>query len=335
MKEVIIMKGKSIILILIIATILLVSLAGCNPNKLEGDKGKPTGKAEEEIVKPVKDTKEEIMKDFGNIVESNNEPIALVRFIDENINKVEKDDATEMIKKLETIQLQYMEKYTDQMFIEDYQRELLSLWETNQKVETLDYLFFDMDKIEEIKNDNLKELMEKLIGGKYKLINMEGAFYPIIDYEAVKTYEKYLSPEMKSYLDIKSMDSNMPTILDAGFLISFDELAERLVKVEEHIKRYSEGLNYEELLRLYGAYLRLYLEGADNTLIYDYETKVIRDEVLSSYEKTAKIPDSITGDVVNKYKDIINENDNIIGDNVLSKITEIHNEAIARLEGNK
>ena len=119
-------------------------------------------------------------------------------------------------------------------------------------------------------------MLEKLAAGKYKLISMEGAFYPIIDYEALKIYNKYLSDEMKAYLDIKSMDSNMPTIIDAAIIIPFDELANKLVKVEEYMKKYPECPDCEEILRLYGAYLKLYLEGSDNTPIFNYANKTIK-----------------------------------------------------------
>ena len=335
------MRRKSIAIFLIIGMILLVSLAGCKSKKMREGKGESIGKVDEEAASSVEDDKEKIMQDFRNIIKSDNEPIILVEFIDKNIEKVEQEDAVEMIKELEEVEEQYLEKYTDQLFMEDYQIELISLSEIQQsgekheKDKSFDYMFFDESRIEEIKNGNLKELMDKIIKGKYKLINMEGAFYPIIDYEALKSYDKYLSDEMKKYIDIKTMDSNVPTIMDAGLLISFDELAERLIKTEYHIVEYPEGIRYEELLRLYGMYLRLYLEGTDNTPIYDYETNIIKDEVLSSYKKTADKKNTVTSEVVSKYIDIIEENKNIIDNNVFSKITELYNNAIGTLEEHK
>ena len=335
------MRRKSIAIFLIIGMILLVSLAGCKSKKMREGKGESIGKVDEEAASSVEDDKEKIMQDFRNIIKSDNEPIILVEFIDKNIEKVQQEDAVEMIKELEEVEEQYLEKYTDQLFMEDYQIELISLSEIQQsgekheKDKSFDYMFFDESRIEEIKNGNLKELMDKIIKGKYKLINMEGAFYPIIDYEALKSYDKYLSDEMKKYIDIKTMDSNVPTIMDAGLLISFDELAERLIKTEYHIVEYPEGIRYEELLRLYGMYLRLYLEGTDNTPIYDYETNIIKDEVLSSYKKTADKKNTVTSEVVSKYIDIIEENKNIIDNNVFSKITELYNNAIGTLEEHK
>ena len=119
------MKEKSIILILIISLILLVSLAACNPKQREENK-KETIEGVKKTEEPIEYTREEIMKDFRDILKSKNEPMSLVEFIDENVAKVEKEDAVEMIMGLENTQIEYVEKYTDEIFTEDYQSELLS-----------------------------------------------------------------------------------------------------------------------------------------------------------------------------------------------------------------
>src|SRR5699024_7436286 len=149
--------------------------------------------------------------------------------INENISKVEKEDAIEMIRSLEDAQIEYMEKYTDEMFAEDYQSELIGIWEANSEGS----LFLNIENIEEIQNENLRELLEKLRVGKNKLIALEVALYTIIDYEALKNYNKYLDEETKGYLDIKALESNDPSIIDGGIYISLDELANRLIMVEE------------------------------------------------------------------------------------------------------
>ncbi len=129
------MKAKYIISILIIALVLLVPLVACNREEVEDNKGG-------NIEKPIEYTREEIMKDFGNILKSKNEPVILVEFINENIEKVEKEDAIEMIRALEGVQIEYIEKYTDEMFVEDYQTELIGLWNSDSEGS----LFLDMEK---------------------------------------------------------------------------------------------------------------------------------------------------------------------------------------------
>lgn len=336
MKEVGIMNKKSIAFMLIVSILLLTLLAACGGEGVDKGNGELVDKVEPKPEVSIEKDEEKIIKDFKTMVKSDNEPFVLVKFIDENIDKVKTENATEMIRELEEVQEGYIERYTEQLFMEEHQMELLTLSEVqHSEAKIEDYLFFDNSKIEEIKNGNLKELVNNIMEGKYKLINMEGAFYPIIDYEALKIYNDNISDEMKEYIDLKSMDSNMPTILDAGLVISFDQLAERLVKTENYILKYPNSIKYEETLRLYGVYLKFYLEGSSNTPIYDYESKKIKDEVLSSYKKVRNMDETVTSKVVSKYIDIIGENQNIIDENVLSRVTELHSEAIATLEDQK
>lgn len=330
---------KKVILILISSILLITMITGCNGEDINEISNQLVEDMESnKTEKVVENDEEKIMKDFNNAIKGDIEPFLLVKLIDDIIDKVKVDYAIEMVLKLEEIQGNYIERYTEELFMEEYQMELITLSDVfdselaDKEYASEDYLFFSVDKIKDIKNESLKQLVEKIIQGKYKLINMEGAYYPIIDYEGLKVYEAYLSEDIKEYIDLKSMESNMPVILDGGITISFDELAERLIRTENYLLKYPDSVKYEEILRLYGVYLKFYFEGSPNTLIYDYETKTIKEHVLASYEKVKNMEGTITSGIVSKYLDIIKENDNLIDENVLSKVTELHSLAIATLE---
>lgn len=335
------MRRKLALLTLIIILTFVMVLAACGKkepeNLVQGVESREEAARSGEIEgETLEYTREDIMKDFRKILDSKNNPTIINKFIDENIDKVEKEDAREMIIGLEDVLMEYTDLYTDEMFAEGYQGELLSLWEETADFDSPSSLFLDIGKVvDKVENENSKELLERLASEKFKLINMEGSFYPIIDYEAIKEYNKFLDDEIKSYINIKSFDSNKPVVLDAALYISYDELAERLMGLEEHIKAFSGGIRGEELLRLYGSYFKLYLGGVDNTPIYKYETERVQEEVLASYKETEKIDNSITAEMVAKYRRDIEDNDHIIDSSILSKITDYHNEAIARLEESK
>lgn len=335
------MKRKLTLLTLIVILTLVMVLAACSKeapeNLVRGVESREEAAGSEEMEEETLEyTREDIMKDFREILDSKNNPTIINKFIDENIDKVEKEDAREMIIGLEDVLIEYTDLYTDEIFAEGYQGELLSLWEETADFDSPTSLFLDIGKVvDKVENENLKEMLDRLPYEKFKLINMEGSFYPIIDYEAIKEYNKYLDDEMKSYINIKSFDSNKPAVLDAALFIDYDELVDRLIGLEEHITTFSEGIRGEELLRLYGSYFRLYLGGVDNSPIYEYETEKIRKEVLASYREMDKIDNSITAAIVGKYRRGIEDNDHIIDSSILSKITEYHNEAIARLEESK
>lgn len=324
------MKRNTLALLLICFMFLLVTLVGCKGKKIEEHNQKIINKIDEKEASESKPDKEKIMRDFKNIVKSKNEPIVIIEFIDKNIHEVSKEDAAEMIKDLEQIQKQFLENYSEELFLKDYQEQLINVSSKDE----ID-LFFNNSDLEKIEDIGLKELMEKIINGKYKLVNMEGSFYPIIDYEGLKVYNKHITAELQDYIEVKSIDSKDPTILDASLLITFDQLADRIIKTENYIRNYPDSISKEEMLRLYGGYLKLYMEGVDNTPIYDYETGIIIDQVLESYKKTSNLEDPITSDIITKYMDIIEENELQIDETIFSQITVLYNQAIGRLEDYK
>lgn len=321
------MKKKILKGIGIIGISLTLFLVGCESEILNKNDKVIYEALESSMTASKNEETMELVQEFKSIVESNNEPYTLIKFIDNNIKDATKEEAAAMIIILEDVQKEYIPKYTEELFIEDNQLELLKLSGTD--------LFFDEEKIEDIKNIKLKEIVTRISEGKYKLINMEGGFYPVIDYENLKEYNPYLSDEIKSYIEIKSLNSNNPAILDGEIAIIFDEIRIRLTETEEHIHKYPQGLKFEEVLRIYADYLRLYMEGSDNSPIYEYESKGIKEDVLNSYRIMARNDKLITSKIISKYLDIIEENEEKIDDNVLSKVAGLLCEAVAILESIK
>ena len=130
-KEVMIMNKKSIAFMLILI-LVFTSIVGCSEKK-DVDKSKDDTVG---ILEPKQETlsendEEKIMKEFKAMVKSDNEPYTLVKFIDANIGNVTKEHAIEMIMELEEVQGAYIERYTDQLFMEEHQMELLTLSEVN------------------------------------------------------------------------------------------------------------------------------------------------------------------------------------------------------------
>lgn len=317
-----ILKGISIINIF-----LILFIVGCESSILEKNDKVIYEALEGSMTISKDDETMELVHEFKSIVESNNEPYTLVQFIDKNIKNATKEEAAVMVLILEEVQKEYIPKYTDELFIEDNQLELLKLSGTE--------LFFNEENIENIKNVKLKDMVEKIIKGKYKLINKEGGFYPIIDYEKLKEYNPYLPDEMKGYIEIKYLNCNSPIILDGEITISFDEIEERLAATEQYIQKYPNSIKLEEVLRIYADYLRLYMEGSDNSPIYQYESNEIKENVLNSYRKMERNDKLITSKIISKYMDIIEENENIVDENVLSKVPRLLSEAVGILESIK
>ena len=214
-KEGIGMKRTNLIYMIIIVTILLIVLSSCK--KTELGKEAPSKGPIETIDDLEEDdiSKEEIMEDFYNIVESKNDPDKLVSFIGENISKLTEIEGDKMVSELEKVLEDFLEPITDKILNLDTENELINI--------AGDELFFPEDRVKDIKNDELRQQIIKALDGKYKLINLEGGYYPIIDYEKLREYGEYISPELKDYIFIKSMDTQKPMAIDGGLYISYED----------------------------------------------------------------------------------------------------------------
>jgi len=321
------MRKKILKAISLMGIFLILFIVGCDNYLLEKNDKEIYEALESTLTSSNTEESDGLLYEFKSIVDSNNEPYVLVQFIDENIKNATEEEAAVMILILEKVQKEYIQEYTDEIFMEDNQMELLRLSGTE--------LFFDEANIGQIENVKLKDIVERIFKGKYKLINMEGGFYPGIDYEKLKEYNRYLSDEIRGYIEIKALNSNKPAVLDAEITISFDELGERLIQTEKYIQKYPQGVKFEEVLRIYGDYLRLYLEGSDNSPIYEYETREIKKDILKSYKNMKGNNKLITAKIISKYIDVIEYNKNIIDENVLSRVPKLLSEAVATLESIK
>lgn len=314
-------------LLLVVGLILIISVAGCTvkANK-EKDREDPK-KVEEEMAQVEKREKEKIERDFEVLIKENSEPYKLAKYIDENISKASPEFAEKMVIELECMQESYAIHYMDEFFKEDRQSTLAKVFPNYE---------FDSNKVNSIEDEELKKLVTNIIDGKYKIVSAEGAFYPAIDYNALNGYKQYISDEMAEYINIMAIHLDNPPMRDAGLIISWDDLADRLINIEKYLRKYVDGVKSEEITRLYGEYLVMYMQGGDNTPIYNREDKKIIEDVLNSYKKTiSNDKEGITGNIISKYLKVIEENNYIIDDVVTSKIIDLNTEAIGNLEEHK
>lgn len=321
------MKKSVLTPIILIITVLIIVLSGCKKKAPE------TQEPVKEIEEPTEEVlgedvdKEAVMKDFNNIVESENEPDKIVSFIDKEIDKLSDIEGDQMVSQLEKSLEKSLDQFADKIIQLDKDGELIGIGGSE--------LFFPEDKLKDIKNDELRKEVEKVLNSKYKLINLEGGFYPIIDYEKLQGYNNNISPELKDYIEIKAMDSNKPVAIDGALYISSDELSKRILKAEDYLQKYSGGQRYEEMLKNYKGKLEIYLLGLPNTPISNYETGKIEDEILESYKNTANTKDKVTAYIVRKYLSSIEENEYIVDESITVNIVSLVNEAISLLKETK
>lgn len=307
----------------ILVLIVVVALSGCKKKAEPVIEPIPAPVVVEPVVEANEDEKEVIMNDFEDLIESDSKLEEIVSYINEKINKLSQLEGDRMIDELEKKMTANIEDLTNRLFATDKDGELMAIAGTEK--------YFPENKIGEIKDAKLKEEIQNTFNNMYRLINLEGEFYPLVDYTKLKTYNNNISDEWKEYLSVRAMDSDNEPFADGGLTITFEDLANRIIKTENFLNKYIAGPRQEELIKLYEYKLAAYMKGLPNTPIADYSSKIIFDEIMDSYEATASMEGYITAHLMYQYVEDIKANKLVIDNGLLAKADEYITEALRML----
>ncbi len=329
---------KTLIIVGTTLLIILFSFTGCVSNMVETlkeaekvareqreqvtvtDTASATSGTEETVVEGVVES--EVLAQFKSMIEADRKPVELIDYLDENIPSVSEDTAAIMMEDLESHQKIYERKYTDILFEGNTQEKLVQTFSGD----------IERTEIDMATDPGTKDLLAEIYGGGFRLIGLEGSYYPFIDYEFLKKYNQYLPEEFINYHDVMAAESNEISSRDAALVISWDELAERTINSEVYLIDYPEDtIRKVNVADLYMIYLRSYLFGQSNTPNRDvYNTNQVYDEVLESYRKTAQqYPETQTGQIIVDYLKLLEENDFVVSDDMLDLITDYLKRPIA------
>lgn len=316
------MKKRLLVPIFIFALIFAVLLNGCKKEEAV-EEPRPIPPANNQEVEEVEeDEKALIMEEFADIA-AGKDPLQIKEYVDENIGKLSQLEGNEMIDKLERNLLDNLDEVSQRLLELDKDGELIAL--------ASDENFFPQDKVSQIEDEDLKREVATVLDSLYKLVNLEGNFYPIVDYARLQGYNNYVTDEWKEYLAIKAMDSENPHLGDGALRITFSDLANRILKTENFLNKYIDSYRQGEMIDSYHHKISVYLKGVDNTPIADRATNIISGEVLDSYVNTSHNEGYITANILFRYVEAIKANDNIIDEKIFRLADELILEAVGIL----
>ncbi|MFD0620458.1 hypothetical protein ACFQZR_23620 [Paenibacillus sp. GCM10027629] len=159
-----------------------------------------------------------------------------------------------------------------------------------------------LEQASTVKDTELKDLMTNLLKGKYKLESAEGMIFPVVDYEALKSFQPNVSKPMQDYITLMADDSNRPVAKDAGLVISREELIQRTLHAEKFLTSYPASPRYDRIKQLYLNELHMVLFGLDNTPTYDWDSFKLQAEMKQELQKLAQDRENtLTGDMVKEF----------------------------------
>lgn len=279
---------------------MMLVLAGCGQtDKTDGTQAKPN--------------QEELMKQYQALIDEKKPPSELRGFIESNKTNLSQENLDQaVIDLVEDLQAR-MVYYEDKMFATDINIALNS------------YKYEDLVQLQNIKEEDIKNLLQDAFSNGYKLSQAEGMFYPEIDYDKIlKDFGGQASDKVAGYLEIMAAETIKHFASDAALTIDLDELANRTVKTEKFISSYPDFALVQQVKQYHDYYLRAYLIGLNNTPLFDYQTLKAKDSFIQSYEKTiaAQKGTELVG-ILEEYLALLKKNDYVRSDEIMSFVNRV------------
>lgn len=295
-----------------------VVVAGCTKSEEAPDpgNGEEPGVVEETPEEPVieETAEEKLAQEWATLKEEATEAAELIAFVDDRLSEATQEQADGMIRDVFAFYEQDLSYSQEQFFSQDMQPVLTDV-----------QLPVTEDNVAEVPDETVRKLISSKLKGNYKFIVTEGSFFPIVDYGAFQAYEEAISYDLLAYINLKAMESDEVSASDGGLIIGWDELARRLLTAEDYLKLYASSPEADEVRDIYlNDYLPKYMYGLNNTPNFDFETMQVTADAKASYEATAaEHPDSVTGQLVQGFLDVLEETDGQLFEGTIEDENEV------------
>ncbi|GMK37397.1 hypothetical protein PCCS19_04500 [Paenibacillus sp. CCS19] len=298
-------KTASAAAICLLSAILLV---GCD----NGDSQTPSSSSNDSSVvnqdqQPAEQTpsnetadKDQIIKDYEALKTSKASISEVLAFFDQQLAKLSPEDADRLVRELAARYDEELPSRQDPFYKENVASVLNELeWPITS------------DSVDKIQDESVRTIVQAAFADGYKLEAVEGSIFPIVDYGSLRKFADALSPAYSAYIELLAQQSDQKAMSDGGLVISWDQFADRIIAYDQYASKFPTSPEVSKVKTMYEGAMTIYLNGADNTPIYDREGSYkLLDEVKSSYERIAKdYADTQTGKIVQGFVDVLKQSD--------------------------
>lgn len=235
---------------------------------------------------------EDIKAEFEILRTNESDPVKIFSFIDANIEFADTEFADEMIDFVLQFSESELYPFSDKYADTEIQQKLWTGFNGSTDLETL----------KNADDEMVSKLAEETIDRRYKLEENEGFISPIIDYKSYKSYRKYLSQQMNSFIEIMASESESPSVIDAGIAIPLDDFADRIIKLYDFEEKYPGFIRIYYIVNMLNGKLWVYMGGIDNTPVFDFGSSTIIGERLDDFKlNVEKYKGTRFGDKLTEY----------------------------------
>lgn len=189
------------------------------------------------------------------------------------------------------------------------------LLQQTKNVETV-YQFIE----NHIKETTPKEA-KQLILGLYGYLNDVRE----VDYVRLEDISNSLPEDMKNFLTIMKTETKSPAIIEGEIKISLTDLLLRCQELENHMDKYEEGITFTYAKNLYFEELSAAITGGydkvnkKQNLYLNVDKVHIDEQAYNEYVNfLAEHKDTQTSDVVESYVNLLDENNKVVNENVIT-----------------
>ena len=148
------------------------------------------------------------------------------------------------------------------------------------------YTIEDLRQPENLPDGSIQDLMKKYRNMGYSVYMAEGMYYIEPDPQfLLGNFKTNISDDLFDYLTYRSEEVENHTYSDAAIMISWNELADRMVDWENFLSKYPDSDYFEDAKSMYEVYRFSFLIGANNTPAYEYPTEILDTKLLESYKR--------------------------------------------------
>ncbi len=242
-------------------------------------------------------------------------------------SQLSKYDTTELVKK-------YLEGLKEKLYTKSIQIENLFIRHQDGKdfnyiVDKYKLEVDDLNNMEYLNREktlkDYPEIKKNLIKNRelaYKLSSQDEIYYYLIDYKKIfDLFGDSLTREYGDYLKVLALDSEKPFLNDGVLTISTDNLADRILIVENFKRVYPYSNLIAEIDKIYELYFKTYLYGDSRSLNFKRENKKMeRSAIIEFQSKIEEHPDTNFSDIVADFLGWLEENSFFLNDDIREKL---------------
>ncbi len=136
-----------------------------------------------------------------------------------------------------------------------------------------------------------------------------GVYLDLLSNYENDNFKNRVTKDVQVYLTLREKELKEGFSEDAGLLISFDELYQRVKELEGFMNKYPKSTWVADAQYSYNEYLSTLLTGMDNSPVFDMETHVLKPEMKKLFQKIIKDdPGGKTTKIVTDFYNLLVKN---------------------------